>query len=140
MLPGRRLELEREHRLNGVDDHERGPEPGDLFENPLEAGLGEDIERRPLDAKTLAARLDLVLGFFAGAVEHRSDGPREVRRRLQQQRRLADPRLPADEHERAGDDAAAEHAIELADAGRQPLGDDGVDVGIELRPGGPASA
>ena len=54
---------------------------------------------------------------------------------LQQQRRFADARLAADQHERSGHDAAAEHAIELADAGRQPLGDDGVDVGVELRPG-----
>ena len=58
---------------------------------------------------------------------------REVRRRLQQQRGLADARLAADQHERARHDAAAQHAIELADAGRQPLGDDGVDVGVQLR-------
>ncbi len=137
---GRRLELEREHRLDRVDDHERRPEPGDLFEDPLEAGLGEDVERRALDAEALAARLDLVLGFFARAVEHRPDGLREVRRRLQQQRRLADARLAADQHERSRHDAAAEHAIELADAGRQPLGDDGVDVGVELRPARPPAS
>ena len=107
---------------------------GDLFEDALEAGLGEDVERRPLDAEPLAARLDLVLGLLAGAVEHRADRLREVRRRLQQQRRLADARLAADEHQRAGHDAAAEHAIELADAGRQPLGHDRIDVGVELRP------
>ena len=57
--------------------------------------------------------------------------------RLQQQRRLADPGLAADEDERAGDDTAAEHAIELADAGRTAARRRQVDVGIELRPGGP---
>ena len=39
--------------------------------------------------------------------------------RLQQQRRLADARVAADQHHAAGDDAAAEHAVELVDAGRR---------------------
>ena len=38
------------------------------------------------------------------------------------------PGLAAEQHERSRHDAAAEHAIELADARRHPLGDDGVDV------------
>ena len=75
-----------------------------------------------------------MLRFFAGAVEHRPDRCREVRRRLQQQRRLADARLAADQDERSGDDAAAEHAIELVDAGRQPLRDDGVNFFVQPRP------
>ena len=99
-------------------------EPRDLLEDALEAGLRQDVERRALDAEPLAARLDLVLGLFARAVEHRAERLREVRRRLQQQRGLADARLAADQHERSRHDAAAEHAIELADPGRQPLGDD----------------
>ena len=44
-----------------------------------------------------AARLDLVLRLFARAVEDRAVRLREVRRRLQQQRRLADARLAADQ-------------------------------------------
>jgi hypothetical protein len=43
-----------------------------------------------------------------------------VRRRLQQQRGLADAGLAAEQHQRSGHDAAAEHAIELVDAARQP--------------------
>ena len=119
MLPGRRLELQREHRLHRIDDHERRLDARDLLENPLEARLGEQVERRVADAEPLAARLDLVLGLLAGAVEHRADRARHVRRGLQQQRRLADARLAAEQHQRAGHDAAAEHAIELVDAGRQ---------------------
>ena len=140
MLPGRRLELQREHGLDRVDDDEGRPKAGDLFEDALETGLGQDVERRRLDAEPLAARLDLVFGLLAGAVEHGPDRLGEVRRRLQQQRRLADARLAADQHEGAGHDAAAEHAVELADAGRDPLRDDGVDVGVELRPGGGGQA
>ena len=69
---GRRLELQREDRLHRVDDDERRLEAGDLLEDPLEAGLGEQVERRRADAEPLAARLDLVLGLLAGAVEHRA--------------------------------------------------------------------
>ena len=57
-----------------------------------------------------------MLGFLARAVEHRPGRARHVRRRLQQQRRLADAGLAAEQHERSGDDAAAEHAIEFVDA------------------------
>ena len=120
MLPGRRLELDRKHRLDRIDDDERRLEARDLFEDALDAGFGQQIERRRADAEPIAAALDLVLGLLARRVEHRTDLAREVRGGLQQQRRLADARLAAEQHERAGHDAAAEHAIELADAGRQP--------------------
>ncbi len=119
---GRRLELDREDGLDRVDDDERRLQPRDLFEDALDACLGQQVERRGADAKAIAAALDLVLGLFAGCVENRADLAREVRGRLQQQRRLADARLAAEQHERTGHDAAAEHAIELADAGRQPDG------------------
>ena len=52
---------------------------------------------------------------------------------MQQQRRLADARLAAEQDERAGHDAAAEHAIELVDAGRQARVLLDLDVGVELR-------
>ena len=69
---GRRLKLQREDRLNGVDDDERRLDAGDLLEDPLETGFGEQIQRRVADREPLAARLDLMLGLFAGAVEHRA--------------------------------------------------------------------
>ena len=79
-----------------------GLEPGDLFENSLEARLGEDIERRALNAETLASRFDLMFRFFAGTVENRPERIREMRRGLQQQRGFADTRFAADQHERTG--------------------------------------
>ena len=45
----------------------------------------------------------------------------QVRQHHRRQRRLADARRAADQHERAGHDPAAEHAVELADAGAQAL-------------------
>ena len=122
MLPGRRLELDREDRLDRVDDDERRLEPRDLLEDALDAGFGQQVQRRGADAEAIAAALDLVLGLLARRVEHRADFAREVRGRLQQQRGLADAGLAAEQHQRPGHDAAAEHAIELADAGRQPHG------------------
>ena len=60
---------------------------------------------------------DLRQRFLAGDVQRRQRR-RHLRQRLQQQRRLADARIAADQHHRAFDQAAAEHAVEFADAGR----------------------
>ena len=101
---------------------ERRLQARDLLEDALDARLRQQIERRVADAEPIAAALDLVLGLLARCVEHGADRAREVRRRLQQQRRLADAGLAAQQHQRARNDATAEHAIELADPGRQPHG------------------
>ena len=53
--------------------------------------------------------------------------------RLQQQRGLADAGLAAEQHERAGNDAAAEHAIEFVDAGGQARVLFDLDIGVQLR-------
>jgi hypothetical protein len=56
-----------------------------------------------------------MLGFLAGAVEHGTRGARHVGRGLQQQRRLADAGLAAEQDERSRHDAPTQHAIELVD-------------------------
>jgi hypothetical protein len=78
---------------------------------------------------------DLLDALLAGDVEHRAagalgggggDGP--------EQRRLADAGLTGEQHHLAGDQAAAQHPVELPDPGRgarHPLGDD-----LGQRPGG----
>src|SRR5262249_60080819 len=99
----------------------------------VEAGLGEQIQRRAADVQSLAARFDLMFGLFARAVQHWTDRPRHVRRRLQQQRRLADARFAAEQHERSWHDAAAEDAIELIDARREPRVMLQFDVRVETR-------
>ena len=60
-----------------------------------------------------------------------------MRGRLEQQRGFADAWFPADEYQRSGNDAASKDAVELANPRREPLGNDGVDVGVELRSGRP---
>ena len=131
MLPGRGLEFQREDRLNRIDDQERRLQARDLLEDPFEAGFGEDVERRAGDAQSLAAQF---IWCSDSSPEMYRTGPRsrEMRRRLEQQRRFADARLAADEHQRSRHDAAAEHAIELADSCRQPLRHNRIDVGVEL--------
>ena len=51
MLPGADWNFEREHGLDRVDDDERRLDARDLLEDPLEAGFGEQIERRLADAR-----------------------------------------------------------------------------------------
>ena len=65
----------------------------------------------------VGAEPDLVRRFLAAGVEHGAAGGLEPRRGLEQQRGLADAGLAADQHHRAGHDAAAEHEVELGNAG-----------------------
>src|SRR5262249_32252482 len=85
------------------------------------------------DGETLPTRFDLMLGFFARAVENRSCGSGQIGGGLQQQRGLADPRLATEEHERTGNDASTEDAIEFVDARRDPGVLFDFDVGVERR-------
>jgi hypothetical protein len=135
----RGLELEREDGLHRVDNDERGLDAGDLFENPFEAGFGQEIERCAADRQPLASRLDLVLRLFARAVKHRSDRSRDIRRRLKEQRRLANPRLAAEQHQRPGHDAAAEDAVELVDAGGEARVLLELDLRVQARRSGGAA-
>ena len=59
-----------------------------------------------------------------------------MRRRLQEQGRLSDSRLAAEQHQRTRHHAAAQDPIELGDTGRDPLGNNGIDVRVQLRPRG----
>ena len=62
---GRRLKLQREHRLHGVHDDKSRLDAGDFLENAFEAGFGKQVQRRVPNRQALASRLDLVLGLFA---------------------------------------------------------------------------
>ena len=73
-----------------------------------------------------------MFGFFARRVEHWPDGLGKVGRCLQQQRRLADAGLAAEEDQRSRHDAAAEDAIELANARRDAIGLRGLNIRVFL--------
>ena len=83
----------------------------------FEIGFGQQVKVLGFDAESLAAQFDLPFRLFAGNVKHERVVARSVYRRPEQERAFADARIAADQNERAGHDAAAEHAIELSDAG-----------------------
>src|SRR4029450_2462125 len=75
----RRLHLQREDRLDRIDDEDGGPEANKLLEDPFETGLGEQIQRRTPNPQPLAAQFDLMLRLLARTVE---DGARRSRASL----------------------------------------------------------
>ena len=75
------------------------------------------LESCGADAEPARALGHLAHGFLAGRVQHGLVAG-ERRGALQQQRRLADAGLAADQRHRARDEAAAQHAVELREAGR----------------------
>jgi hypothetical protein len=85
----------------------------------LELRLGEDLDPRGA-AQPLGPELHLRDRLLARD-EQRAPFLRHLGERGQQQRRLADSRLTADEDERRRHQPAAEDAVELGHAGRDPL-------------------
>ena len=63
----------------------------------------------------------LRLGFLARDVEHGGPGLRDPPRGLEQQRRLADARLAAEQDDSPGDQSAAQHPVQLPDTRREAL-------------------
>src|SRR2546425_3469222 len=129
----RRLKLQREDRLNRIDNDERGFDPGNFLEDAFQTRFGEQIERRPADRQALPARLDLVLRFFARAVQHGTDRSGHVRGGLQEQRRLADARFAAEKDQRSRYDPSPKHAVALADARRETRVRFDIDVRVQPR-------
>ncbi len=70
------------------------------------------------DRHPAAPQLDLLRGLLAGRVEDLRLR-RKPRRDIQHERGLSHARISAKENQRACDDAAAQHAIELRDARRR---------------------
>ena len=120
---GRRVGDVGPQRLDRIDDDERRrPAVGERGEDVLDAGLGGEQHRRVGEPEPLGAEPDLGDRLLAGDVDDPVPLLRQRAGGLQEQRRLADARVAADEQRRAAHDAAAGHPVELADAGRDPRG------------------
>ena len=117
----RAFEVAREDRLDGIDDHHRGPHARGGGEDGLEIRLAEQRHVACLWRETIRAQLHLQRRLFTAHVERGVTGGLEPRRDLKENRRLADARLAADEHHRARHDAATEHEVELDDARGEPI-------------------
>jgi hypothetical protein len=114
--PGGAGEVGAVERLDRVDHaHVRalGLERG---HDRLEARLGHDRDAQRVGPEPLGAQLDLGGRLLAGHVQHLAAGGGEVAERAGRDRGLADARRAAEQHDRAWDEPAAEHTVELADA------------------------
>ena len=123
---GRGAELGRVERLDGVDDADVGLLALERRADLVEVRLGQDVDVAGA-AEPVGAQLHLRRGLLAGD-EHGLPLPGHGLEGHEQERGLADPGVAGDEDEARGDEAAAEHAVELGDSGRDPLGLGGLDL------------
>ena len=101
------------HRLDGVDDQH-----GWLFffclrDDGIQIAAGIDEEIVISSAEPLSAHLDLRFGLFPARIEDASPRLCHGVADLENQCRLADPRLAAPKDDRTGYDAASERTIDL---------------------------
>ena len=104
------------HRLDRVDDDEDRPHSPDRLDDRAQVCLRQHEDAVARDAESARAHLDLRRGLLTRHIE---DNPfrGERRRCLHQEGALADTGIAAEQHARPLHDPAAEHPVELADAG-----------------------
>ena len=119
------------HRLDAVDHDQLGLRGDDRLDHGIEVGLGVQPQVGSVDAETFRPLAHLLRALLAGDVEARC---RPGGEQLHQQRALADARFAAEQRDRAGDEAAAEHPVELGEPGATRARGQRVDVGDADRP------
>ena len=105
--------------LDRVDDDDLRLLAVERGDDRLELHFGEQRHRRVDQRQPLGAQRDLLDRLLAGDVERLSRRADRCHR-LQQQRRLADARVAAQQDHAAGNEASAQHPVELLDAGGKP--------------------
>ena len=108
------------HGLDRVDDGEAGTLGVEGGQDVAEVGLGGEAQGGVGEPEASGAQADLGGGLLAGDVDGGEPGGGEGGGGLQEQGRFADAGVAADEGGRGGDEAAAEGAVELSDAGEGP--------------------
>ena len=110
------------HRLDRIDDQKRGRVAvSHGGQDVAYRGRCRQPNGRSAEPEPDRAEPHLLGQFLARDVDDLVPLAREPRGDLEQQRRLADPRIAADQHRRARDNSAADRAVELGKAARQPL-------------------
>ena len=127
-----RIQLLVVERLDGVHDQNVRRFLADTFEHVAETGLREHIKVAARDLEPLGAHLELVRRFLAGYIQDLGKAA-ELTADLQHQRRFADARRAADEHQRALDGSPAEHTVQLAHTGRKAQLLLGLQLGDRMR-------
>ena len=138
---GRRAHVGGIESLDRVDHADVGPLALEGGADGIELGLGEDLDVLGA-AEPRRAQLHLRGRLLAGDEERTAAAGGDRTEGAEEQGRLADAGLAADEDEAGRDEPAAEDAVELGHAGRDPLRLLGVDVDEaeeRLRRGSPSS-
>ncbi len=139
-LTRRAVAVGRRHRLHGVDDEQSRLDLVDVPEDRGEIGLGREEELVVQGPGALGAQPYLRRRLLSAGVEHAPTRAGALGGDLEQQRGLADARLPTQKDCRARHDAAAQHPVELAHSARAAWGVLRVDLGDPARgAGGPGS-
>ena len=115
--PGRAGRVGVDDGLDGVDREHVGGVGLDVREHVCERGVGREEQLGAERAEPLGPQADLLGGLLGTDEEAARAAVGQATERLQEQGALAHAGLAPDEGDRAGHEAAAEHAIELADAG-----------------------
>jgi hypothetical protein len=119
--PGRGTHVLRIQRLDRVDHADVGPLALQGRADRVELRLGEDLHAVGA-AEPRRAQLHLRGRLLTGDEQRAPAGGSNGAERRQEECRLADTRLAADEHERSRHEPATQDPIELGDAGRDPVG------------------
>ena len=112
----RGLQCIRPHGLDRVDHCHGGPQRDQGSQCFFEVDLGQQLHAPDIKLQAPRAQRDLLAGFLAGHVKHVCAGLGHARQGLQQQGRLADAGVAADQYHAARHQPAAQHAIEFLDA------------------------
>ncbi len=107
------------HGLDRIDDQQRRARVARGRDDRIEIGFGEHPQRRARDAEAPGAQRNLRRGFLATGIDDRH-GARRRRGHLQQQRRLADAGVAAQQRDAALHDAATEHPIKFGEPAAGP--------------------
>ena len=111
--------------LDRVDHDDVGLGVGHRGEDVRERGLRKQPEIGSNGVEALGSQAHLLRALLGCHVQRR---PAEGGHQLEQQGALADPGLAAEQGDRAGDEPAAEHPVELADRGGSGLAGERIDV------------
>ena len=123
-VPGAPSIRSRMHGLDRIDDQQRRRLAfAERGQDVAHRGRRREPHRRLAEPEPDRAQPHLLGRFLARDIDDAA-GPSSASRRrdLEQQGRLADAGIAADQHRRARHDPAADRAVELGDPARQPLG------------------
>jgi hypothetical protein len=113
---GRALGVAGRHRLHRVDDEQVGAQLVEVAHDRAEVGLGSQVELVVHGAGALGPQAHLAGRLLARDVQHAA-GPCRLGRHLEQERGLPDTRFAGQQHDGAGDEPTAQHAVQLGHPG-----------------------